>query len=213
MRVNHSPLLFLLVFAVLFTVPCAWGGYAVRQLYKSDGFSGITISGRTILILPFLTRSGFDTAGVLSPALLHKNLAKKRRDLRLSVDRSFESDYYAKHDTASLDSFYANLFRGELVALQTADSVWKTMKTPYILAIRLKNGATIIDFGHRSHRLLLLEAELWDVKTAEVVLRIGVTGRSADKKQNNGEFIRRALLSIFDSVPVAPYAENPDEEW
>ena len=191
----------------------AMAGYAVEQLYCAKGFSGVSVSGRAILILPLLTPNGFDTSSALSPEEMQRWLKKNRRDLHFSIDRGFETAYVDNHDSASLAGFYNNLFKGEMVPVQTSDSVWSAIKLPFVLAVRLKGGATIKDFEHTAHRVLLLEAELWDVKNAEPVWRVGLTGRSNNRREGDVEFVVKAVREIFKALPVAPYDENPDGDW
>jgi hypothetical protein len=191
----------------------AYAGFSVQQLYVREGFGGRMLSGRTILLLPLLTKAGFENSGELNPDMQMKWLKRDRNDLIFTADRSFEKRFMAQCDSGSLALFYRNLYSGDNVAIQTSDSVWNTIPVPLVLAVRLKNAAHIKDFDRKSHRVLMLEAELWSRDSAEVLWRVGLTARLSGRRLNDEKFFIRALKELYSALPVAPFREAEDVDW
>jgi hypothetical protein len=186
--------------------------YAASVLYQQRTFSGSSLSGQSVLVLPICTKSGLDTNASLSPQRISKLLLAVRGDIEPVTREEFETRYSARHDTASLAAFYRLLFNGNMVALANSDSVWKEMKTDYCLAVRINHAITIRDFNNIVKRRMVLETELWNVDSAEAVLRIQVQASAQGGNITDAEFIRNALSASFEKLPVFAPSTN-EQNW
>jgi hypothetical protein len=99
-----------------------------------------------------------------------------------------------------------------MVALANSDSVWKEMKTEYCLAVRINHALTIKGFNNIVTRRMVLETELWNVDSAEAVLRIQVQASAQGEKITDAEFIRSALGAAFEKLPVFAPSTN-EQNW
>jgi hypothetical protein len=184
--------------------------YSAKVLYVRDAFAGSSLSGQSVLILPALTAQGPSAAFPLSPRNQSMVIQKVRDDLRLIDGEEFEKKYLSTHDGRSLSFFYRSLFKGNVVEVQTSDSVWKAVDAAYLLAVRLKYAAAIRGFDGNTRRRLCLETELWDVKTAETVWRVEVKGFGGVKDADD-TFINGAVGEAFSRLPgVLPAANEKD---
>jgi hypothetical protein len=186
--------------------------YASSILYQQRSFSGASLSGQSVLVLPICMKSGLDTNASVSPQRISKLLLAARGDVEPVTKEEFETRYSARHDTASLSSFYGLLFKGTMVALANSDSVWKEMKTTYCLAVRITNAINIKGFNGLVKRRMDLETELWNVDSAEVVLRIQVQASARGERITDAEFIRNALRAAFEKLPVFAPSTN-EQNW
>jgi hypothetical protein len=216
--INHMFLrcfLFAFVLCCLCTPPPAktvLATYASSVLYQQRSFSGGSLSGRTVLVLPICTKSGLDTTASLSGQRISKLFLAARSDIEPVTKEEFETRYAARRDTASLSAFYRLLFKGDIVALANSDSVWKEMKTTYCLAARITNAITIKGFNGLVTRRLNLETELWNVDNAETVLRIQVQASARGDGITDAEFIRNALSAAFEKLPGFAPSTN-EQNW
>jgi hypothetical protein len=211
--INNQIRIVLLLMMICVIILPLYAGYSVQQTYAREGFNGKSLSGRTILLLPLLTKAGFDSTGGLNPFKQLKWLKRERNDLIFTADRGFERRYIARCDSTSLPLFYMNLYNANNIAVQTSDSVWNAIPFPMVLTVRLKNAAHIKDFNSKSHRVLILEAELWSKDSAEVLWRAGITARVSGRRLNDEKFITRVFKELYAALPVAPYKESEDVDW
>jgi hypothetical protein len=186
--------------------------YTATVLYQQRSFSGGSLSEQTVLVLPVLTKQGLDTTPALSPHKIGKLLQEARGDVEPVTKEEFETRYSARHDTASLSSFYRLLFKGSVVALANADSVWKEMKTAYCFAARITNAITVKGFNNTVTRRMNMETELWDVDSAEVVLRIRVQASARGERITDAQFIGAALSAAFEKLPAFAPSTN-GQNW
>jgi hypothetical protein len=209
-----------ILIAVVFVCACApppagtlvTTAYTASVLYQQRSFSGGSLSGQSILVLPVLTKQGIDTTPALSPAKIGKLLQEARSDVEPVTKEEFETRYSAHHDTASLSSFYRLLFKGNVVALSNSDSIWSEMKTAYCCATRITNAITIKGFNNIITRRMNMETELWDVDSAEVVLRIQVRASARGERITDAEFISSAIRAAFEKLPVFAPSTN-EQNW
>ena len=186
--------------------------YAATVLYQQRSFSGSSLSGQTVLVLPVLTKAGLDTTPALSPQKISKLLLSARNDMEPVTKEEFETRYSTRHDTASLSAFYRLLFKGNVVALANSDSVWKEMGTNYCFAARITNALTIHGFNGLVKRRMSMETELWDVDSAEVILRIQVQASATGDRLTDVDFITSALAAAFEKLPAFAPSAN-EQKW
>jgi hypothetical protein len=186
--------------------------YTAKLLYANDAFNGASFSGQSLLVLPGLTGKGPVAIRAFSPRQMGSSLQKLRKDLHLSYGEAFEQAYKKSHDERSLFNFYASLFNGDVIAIQTSDSVWKTIDAAYVLVVRLKYAAVIRGFDGNSHKRLSMEVELWDVKVSETVWRLEVQGFDDAGTNTDDHFIGNALCEAFLRMP-GYVPSNNESDW
>ncbi len=186
--------------------------YTTIVEYQDQSFSGSQLSGQTILVLPIMLKSEFDTTAALGADKIGKILDKKRSDVDIVTKEEFETRYCAHHDSISLNAFYKNLFKGNSVALATSDSVWKEMKTGYCLSTRITNAITIKGFDGLVKRRMNMETEFWDVDSLEPVLRVSVQASASGTQMTDVEFISAALAAALDRLPGVVPGSN-ERNW
>jgi hypothetical protein len=186
--------------------------YDAEISYQERSFSGGSLTDQTVLILPVMTKAGLDTTTALSPQNIGRLFQAARPDVEPVTKEEFETRYSIRHDTASLPAFYRLLFKGSVVAAANSDSVWKEMKTAYCFAARITNALTIRGFNGLVKRRMNMETELWDVDSAEAVLRIRVQATAQGEAMTDAEFIRRALAAAFEKLPVFAPSSN-EQNW
>jgi hypothetical protein len=186
--------------------------YTTKIAFCEEHFNGVSLSGQTLLVFPVLTRNGNDTASYFSPRQQIKILQRIRNDLHFSTPDVFEQKYLSAHDSLSLARFYQSLYKGEVVEAQTSDSIWKAMDAPYVLFVRVLYAVTIRSFDGNSQRNLHLDAELWDVSSAENVWRVEVTGFDKSKGATDARFLTGGLYEAFGKLPGYLPANN-ENNW
>jgi hypothetical protein len=185
--------------------------YRASIVYQQRNFSGGSLSGQSVMVLPILSKKGFDTTAALGASECAALLSGIRGDIKPVFRDEFEKRYLAGHDSASLANFYNKLASGEVIALGTSDSVWKAMDAAYCSVVRIKNALTIKGFDGVVKRRLILETELWDVDSSETVLRVEVQGK-AGQQTSDVDFIRAALRSAFEKLPAFAPASH-EKAW
>ncbi|HAJ80759.1 MAG TPA: hypothetical protein DCO75_13430 [Fibrobacteres bacterium] len=186
--------------------------YSTKLLYVNDKFTGASLSGQSVLILPVLTEKGPDTFSIFSPYSIGGLLSKNRNDLRLVLWKDFENKYLSYHDFHSLDDFYSALFRGNILYAQTSDSIWQAIDAHYMLVIRVRYAALIKGFYEDLRRRLSMEVELWDTRAPEAVWRAEVSGFGHNDKTGDDKFIEGALLDAFSLIPGYMPVNN-ETDW
>jgi hypothetical protein len=181
-------------------------------MYSARGFSGEDLSGHTILQFPLMAsssimeRSGHDLLDTTA-----SRIGLIRSDLSLRDIREFESPFVREYGPEALNSFYGLLRDGDVIAAQGADSVWKSIPGRYALSVRLLSGARIRTFGRQQYRSIVLEAELWDIRRAEVVWRGRVNGRDSGRRASDSDFLTACILELYADLPAyhsIPHSES-----
>jgi hypothetical protein len=173
----------------------------IKLLHQDPSFGPEQLSGQTILILPLLTKTGFDTTQFLLPQHQGSWLTRRRSDLEPVYRDKFEAAYKAAHDSVSLVKFYRALYKGNMIPLHNADSIWKAMPAAYLLAMYLRSGMEVRNLYGRTHRSVSLEAELWQIDSTEVVWRLSATESTADATMSDAAFIWNAITHIYAQFP------------
>ncbi len=188
--------------------------YRATVLYSDQRLKGASFTGQSLLVLPVLTKNGPDTVGYISPRRQSQLLRKARGDLNVIYREDVEKKYCSirGRDKASLDRFYASLYKGEMVAVQTSDSVWQAVNAAYLFAVRIRYAAIIRGFDGNAHRRLALEAEVWNVAAAEAVWRVEVTGFDERPSSSDGRFVEEAVREALKNIPGFLPAKG-EEDW
>ncbi len=189
--------------------------YTVKILYSNESFIGAALTGQSVLVLPVLTREGPDTVLFFNPLEVSRLLGEVRGDLVFAYPQTFEKKYRSTEtgsDGTSLNRFYASLFQGKTLDIQTSDSVWKAVDADYLLAVRMKYAATIRGFDGNASRRLVMEVELWSVAAAEAVWRAEVVGLDKRPDITDGQFVAGAMKEVFGAFPGYVPANN-EKDW
>jgi hypothetical protein len=164
-----------------------------------------------VVLFPLMTDEGVDSTGALAYEKLKQRLAPIRPDLRFCAPSDFERAYAAQHEYESLDSFYADIRRERIVAVQTSDSVWASMPCDFAFIARIVEGARIRGFDGELTRRMSIEGELWRAETGEAVWR--ARAYAADNAAEADElFIARGYGALFRALPGFRPALN-ETKW
>jgi hypothetical protein len=181
-------------------------------LYQNDRLTPEQFSGQSVTLFPVFTKQGFETSAMLGDSIQAVLIKDIRQDLTLYAQQGFERLYLQAHDSVSLKHFYARIFQGDIIGLQTSDTMWKTMPSRYLLLIRFANGTRVKTLDEQVLRRLDLEAELWDARTAEVVMRLAVNGSDSQARTPDGKFFHATLSALLRQLPGVRHVELK-ENW
>jgi hypothetical protein len=184
--------------------------YTIRILYSDENFKGEALSGQSLLVLPVLTKDGADTVKFPSPYTLSMLFQKNHEDMEFKYPEIFEKKYQL---AASLDRFYQSFFNGEIIKVQTNDSIWNAIDAAYLLCVRVKYAATIRGFDGNTVKRLVMEVELWEVAASEAVWRAQVIGFDKRIGTLDTEFVMGALNEIFSAVPAGEMPGAGEKDW
>jgi len=186
--------------------------YGVTVAYATTSFTGDKFSGVTVLMLPVLTAGGSAVSAALSPGRQGEVLQKVRPDLHVLFADRFENKYLSMHSARSLSDFYGRLYNNEVVAVQTSDSVWKTMEGAYLFVSKLKYAAAIRGFDGNIRKRLSIEAEIWDIAQSEAVWRAELQGADDGIGRSDDAFMAGAFAAIFLKMPGEAGADT-ETDW
>lgn len=204
----------LLVSIVLF-MQCAAkkGQWKAELLFENQKLaSSKRTTGHTVVVLPLVTDSCFDTSRALAPEKFSRELIREQESIRLLFQNDFEESIILKHGREMLDSFYAAIGTNDMLALHALDTVWKSLPGEYLLAVRVASGVRINSFDNVVKRKAQLEAELWDIRTIEVVWRAKASGFEMNVSVTDAQFVIDGIKKIGTLLPdFIPVRE--EENW
>ena len=177
--------------------------FTLTNNYQRENFSGRDVAGSTIGLCMLLSDPrGGDTA-MLSSGKITKKIRSARPDLHfMEPDSVYRRLTYALAP-ADMRHFRSLLFRGDLVALQALDTVWRAVGYDYLLAFRLRRGMYIKTFNQMMRKRFLIEAELWDCREMETVWRVIIDGKCSRPGYTDRQFLLESLESVTLALPAA----------
>jgi hypothetical protein len=104
--------------------------------------------------------------------------------------------------TATLDSFYLMLYKGEMVSLQNSGEIWKQVGSDFLMVLKLTHGLRMKTARKQATRRIRLEGELWDCDSMEVVWRVSVDGRGLGEKDTDRQLLLKAVCRVFEALPT-----------
>lgn len=176
--------------------------FSSNILYSREKFSGADLYEKTIGICPLLRDTLKDTIRFLFSEDHFEELKKNRTDLHFISAGEMEKKFLNRWEMDSLQLFFRLLFRGEIAALQTRDSIWSGLTSDYYMVIRMANASSVKTFNNTIRKRLHLEAELWDCKDHEVLWRTSVKGVCVDSKNPEGRFVMDAVKKAYSELPA-----------
>lgn len=185
---------------------------SVQVLYQDRDFNSASFSGQSIIILPLLTKNGLDHTPEISPKRFGEWLASKRSDLRMLQRTAFETEYLKKHDSLSLARFYLALWKDDMLALHSCDSIWKAMNAGCLLTFRLTNGISLKNIENRTRKQATLETELWNIDSTEVIWRVSITRASMSPKKRDTDLVWDAMTALVPLLPIYRPSVN-EKNW
>lgn len=202
------------LFCILVLITCSPPpyGFVLNNQYIRNDFSGRELSGKLICMCPLLNGVRADTSGALRSDELFRKVAKSRSDLRLISPGEMENTFRKKWGRDSLNLFFEMLSKGEMLSLQTSDSLWKGIGARYFMALRVKNASTVKSFNRSVRKRVSLEAELWDCNMAATVWRVIVNGICIDERIPDSRFIQDAIITAYQELPVVMPAYD-NKSW
>jgi hypothetical protein len=183
-----------------------------RILHQDVRFTPEQFSGQSVTLFPVFTTQGFETSASLGDSVQGVLIQAIRQDLALNSRQAFESRYLLAHDSLSLNRFYTRLFKGDIVGLQTSDTVWQSMPSRYLLIMKLTYGTRVKTLDAQVLRRLTMEAEVWDVRAAEVVMRLAVIGSESQGRTPDAKFFHATMNALFRQLPGVRHVEH-NEQW
>lgn len=202
----------LTIFVTLFCAPKV-NQWQSELLYSIEDLGRDRQSAEcSFLLFPVIINNSFDSSTALSPKRLQRILNKYQNSVTVYKQRDFEKKYLSLHSKDSLDIFYTNLIKKDMLSLSGSDSVWSTMSGRYLIIVRLMEGMNIKSFDGLQKRKIVLESELWHTKRREVVWRTQVSGFEMKEKVSDAEFIAQGVEEIFKLIPEFLSVRN-EENW
>ncbi len=186
--------------------------FSLSNSYTREYFSGRDVGGHTFGICPLLTDRGPVTGTKLPSATVVAMVRKERPGLQVREADSVHTALLSALSGQALERYYNLLYKGEIVSLQNADSLWKAVGTDYLLVIRLRHGMDIRTFNQMSRKRINLEAELWDCPAMETVWRVSVLGTCNRAGFSDQKFLIEAIRTIVDALP-SPLPSYDTKPW
>jgi hypothetical protein len=186
--------------------------YIATVSYQDALFCGASLSNQTILVLPVLTKDGFDSTASIGPGIIAHLLQKVRGDIEPVEKEGFETRYRMNHDSASLAAFYIALYNDSMLVLTASNSVWQKMSAAYCCVTRIKKALTIFGFNGVVKRRMEMETEFWNVDSAMVSLRIQTSASASGSAITDAAFVIEAMKAAFAKVPIYAPANN-EKNW
>lgn len=175
--------------------------FTVDQLYVRENFSGRNVSNRNICMGPLLTDHGLDTSGILNSTHQFQTITRERPDLQFVPLSKFETTFKKKISSNDLNLLYHQLFKAEMISLQTSDSVWKAVPGDYLMVLRATKALKLKTFDKMIKKELNIEGELWDCTRMEVAWRVKVQGSGLNEKVSDSQFLIEAIKKIYKALP------------
>ena len=141
--------------------------FSFSESYSRDKFSGQNVSGHVIGICPLLTSHGAVSRQKLPSRDMAAVFRKSRADLPLVEADSLVAVLSKTFADSVLATYFRLLFNGDIVTLQTADSLWKAMPSDFLFVVCLRHGMDVRTFNHLMRKRISLEVSLWDRKAME----------------------------------------------
>ena len=178
------------------------GQWESELLFKKDAIAHNKLTtGNSVLLFPLIREKAFDTSTALAPEEVVTPIRKQQADIEVLFKRDFEKAYCVNNSRESLDSFYVRLFENDVLAIATSDSAWKYMPSRFVILVRVDKGVRISSFDGVTKKKAVLEGEIWDSKSSEVVWRARTSGFDMDKKTDDAQFIANGIKEIFKLLP------------
>jgi hypothetical protein len=176
--------------------------YKLSSTYSMDTFSGGDINNRTIGVCPLLTEEGPISEKKIPYSLLSDTLRIHRPELKFNLIQS--NRYASFHKVAPQDilDFYAMLYHGRMVQLQTVDTVWKAIGFDYLLVFYVRYGMSVHTFNRAARKQVRLEAELWDCNELEAVWRVTADGTCLSNNVSDIQFLTYGIGTIVSALPA-----------
>lgn len=183
--------------------------FNAKKIYIADGFNNRTLSGSSIGLGPLLTKGGIDLFDSSDHVFIYKHLSRLRADLSLLSFDQFKAQLKRNIGNSKIDSLFLQLYSGDITRLQTNDSLWKFLSCDYFMSVRIKDAMSIKTFNNVHKKRICLEAELWNRKDQEIVLRIEVNGSAEGDRCSDKQVIIKALEKVYKEIPeTVPSYEN-----
>jgi len=153
-------------------------------------------------VCPLLTKDGpvdekkFPVASVLD------TLQKRRPELQYRTIDATDSRFIHTVSTADRNLFFSMLFDGRMLTSGSFDTVWQALACDYLLVCNLRHGMAVTTFNRVTKKTVLIEAELWDCRSFEVVWRTTVDGSCTNKTLSDGRLIAAGFGEIAAALPA-----------
>ena len=171
------------------------------------------MSGKKILLLPVLMKKGFDTSSLSDPLSLIKWAKREREDIVLINGNYMPKEYLRRYGSDSLKRLCDDLYSGNVLEIQTNDSLFGLIKEQLMMVTRFKGGSRIKSLDNNIVIRLSIEMELWDIGKAETIWRVAVTGTSVDSSIVDRDFFVNARKEGLKALPRVHGKAVVDLNW
>ena len=201
--------------SILLLLNCAvqqgtWKGKILHQ--HSDLGKDRLAYGRSVLLLPLILPTGFDTTDKIMPSAHEAVKQSSNRKLATCLKPDLDTLYSQKYNGVLPQNFYEKLFKNNILAITSSDSVWNILPCRYLLTVRVIGGMTIKTFEKKVKKKVSLEAEMWDSKNPGVVWRAQVYGYEINGDRVDYAFISSGVNQLLSMLPTfLPF--NNEENW
>lgn len=183
-----------------------WTG---RTTYVLDAKQQAVHAGdNSLIVFPLVNNSVFDTTPRFSSRGIAARLPKNWHNVILTYKETLDSAALGTFSKMEMEGFYRVLAGNDILALQTRNNrFWELMPASYLLIIRIVRGLHIKTYQRQQKKKAVLEAELWNTRTREVVWRCETQGADIHADRSEELFIQAGILSIVrllqDNSPVS----------
>lgn len=183
--------------------------FSTKKVYIADNFTDHTLSGTSIGIGPILSKRGLNLDDSMSCEQICKIVSANRPDLMIISYNRIRENFSSKFSVHQCDSLFLQLYSKNSYEVQLLDSMWNLINCDYVLLVRLKDAMSIKTFGDVDKKRVSLDAELWNRKDQETILRIELQGVADGKKITDKQFLLDVMAKIFSEIPkTVPSYEN-----
>ncbi len=176
--------------------------WKTELLFSSDKVKSKRLdTGKSLLLLPLIANQTFDTSAALAPEEVSRSLLGTQGNIKVLFKKDLDAVCLAKNVTASCEIFYAALFKNKILEIATCDTIWQNMPTRYMIVLRVHNGVRISSFDGVTKKRGVIEGELWDAQTGEVIWRAQAAGTEMDKTVTDRQFLANGIREVFTLLP------------
>lgn len=206
---------------VLLFVPVLCALYCTSSLYNFNtvhnftrsGFTGRNLDNRIIGICPLLTAAGPVLGEKIAYSEIIERIKEERTDLKWIDADSVHVMFTRKMTGDERETFYALLYNARIVALQTADTLWRKVTPDFLIVFRLRHGMDIRTFNQLTRKKVIIEVELWEPASRETVWRTTIHGSCNNRGVSEREFLEAALQRGAVALPGVLPSYNEPSPW
>ncbi|MBD3317357.1 MAG: hypothetical protein GF344_16335 [Chitinivibrionales bacterium] len=204
MKRSRSALYLAWVMLCMFILSCAprANRFSTKIELRDESLNYVRRRGKTLMLMPVLTRRGPKTASSFSFHSMVDYLDEEGGRFSVVNSRSFERRIIAGKGVQGLENVRRWFYTGAVDSLAFHPYLWEAVEVDYVLVVKMTVGARITTFDRAETLRLGLEAELWDSDEGDIVWRAVTSGLVGASVVDDRTFIREGLAEIFSHLPI-----------